>query len=82
MEKELTLSWGVRIVNPVRLLQLKYNNPESMEWDSLMMSCLDWLRFCTHIYLMSGWEKSYGARIEQLWGEKLGLIEIREGKSL
>lgn len=38
-EKRLSQSWGVIIVNPVRFLQIKYNNPvkynnlESMEWD-------------------------------------------------
>jgi hypothetical protein len=72
-----------KVVNPVRECQNEFGNPESkkIKWNDLMMFCIDKLLYgSTHIYLMSGWEKSHGERIEQLWSEKLGLIEIREAK--
>lgn len=69
-----------KVINPARICIETFGKPELMSWSDLMFFSLRHLRHCTHIYLMSGWEKSYGARIEQLWAEKLGLIEIREVK--
>ena len=82
-EKRLIETFDGSVFNPVKYLQGKYKEPEKIEWGILMLSCLQILtpaRNFTNIYLMSGWEKSHGARIEQLWAERLGLIEIREAK--
>jgi len=78
VEKELLLSYD-KVYNPVRFLHNKFDHPEKVEWSELMLFAIgDCLLYCTHIYLMSGWEKSHGARIEQLWADKLNLIEIYE----
>lgn len=78
-ESELKELFDGEVVNPVKeCIEFFDGKPELEEWSDLMQLTLGFLSSCTHIYLMSGWEKSYGARIEQLWAEKLGLIEIRE----
>ena len=77
-EKNIRETFDGKIVNPVEMCIYTFETPEYVKWERLMYYCLDLLSNCTHIYLMSGWEKSHGARIEQLWSEKLGLVEIRE----
>jgi len=65
------------VINPVKRLKGVFEVPENIEWNILMIECLNWLSDCTHIFLMEGYEKSYGARIEKLWAEKLGLTIIK-----
>jgi hypothetical protein len=77
VEKELNASFSGTVVNPVRECIKEFEKPEKFPWHILMMFVInEKLLHCTHIYLMHDWQDSYGARIEQLWGERLGLIEI------
>ena len=78
-EKRLRETFDGIVYNPVKICHEFFDGKaEKEEWSDLMQFVISHLSLCTHIYLMSGWEKSHGARIEQLWSEKLGLIEIRE----
>lgn len=78
VEKNLRETFNGNVFNPVQYCIETFEYPENEQWQRLMIDVLPILANCSHIYLMSGWEKSYGARIEKLWAEKLGLIEIRE----
>lgn len=56
------------VVNPVDINP----NPDA-DWSDCMDYDLDALSQCTHIYLLQGWSKSKGARIEYKVATILGL---------
>lgn len=56
------------VVNPVDINP----NPDA-DWSDCMDADLDALSECTHIYLLKGWSKSKGARIEYKVAKILGL---------
>lgn len=55
------ISQGFTVVNPSRLNLIM---PEDSTWDEYMIVALDLLRMCDMIFMLPGWEKSAGARIE------------------
>jgi hypothetical protein len=60
------LRWEV--VNPVEV------NPDpGADWLECILSDLYAMKGCTAICLLPGWEQSFGARIEHLVAQKLGL---------
>lgn len=61
-----------RIVN-----QMDLCNP-SWGWFKCMKVCLSKLYHCTHIYMLSDWRRSTGARIERFFA-KIWKIKIIEG---
>lgn len=61
---------GFTAINPL-CFNLAYI--PKMDWAGQMIVCLINLSKCDAILMLDGWEKSYGARIEKLFAEKLGL---------
>lgn len=60
------LRWEV--VNPVEI-----NPDETANWLDCIAADLQAMTGCTAICMLPGWEASFGARIERLAAEKLGL---------
>lgn len=79
-EKNLNASFPGIVFNPVRHIYQTFKNPEELEWDFIMSILLDELRHgdYTHIFMLCGWEKSSGAKIEHEWSKKLGMVIIYE----
>lgn len=60
------LRWDV--VNPVAI-----NNDPEADWLDCIAADVVAMRGCTAICMLPGWEKSFGARIERLVAERMGL---------
>jgi hypothetical protein len=56
------------VVNPVAI-----NNDPEAEWLDCIAADLVAMKGCTAICMLPGWEKSFGAQIEHLAAQKLGL---------
>lgn len=62
--------WGLNdILNPVDL-------PTQTTWEDYMIQDIKELFNCTHIYMISDWEQSKGARIEHAIAVEYGLTII------
>jgi hypothetical protein len=61
-----SMRWEV--VNPVEV-----NNDPSSPWLHCIAADLQAMEGCTAICMLPGWEKSFGAQIEHLAAQKLGL---------
>lgn len=59
------------VINPMNL-----NHHHDKSWASYMKVCINHLIKCDYIYMIQGWEKSKGARIELNLAIDLGL-EVR-----
>ena len=69
-------------------LHLRYENYEPIiplvdgakdsEWVRLIQRSMDLLSKCDGIYMIDGWNRSFGAQIEYLVATKLGLFIIEE----
>lgn len=68
---------GYDVINPAAISALL---PDGMPWSAYMEITLPILRYCNVIYMLRGWEKSAGARIERGYAIKLGLDVMEEGK--
>lgn len=71
----LTKTYDCLVINPVNLavkVDAKYHFPQ---WHHYMKECLHWLPVCDKIYMLKGWWKSKGARIEWILA-KILKIEI------
>lgn len=60
------LRWEV--VNPVAI-----NNDPEADWLDCIAADVVAMRSCTAICMLPGWEASFGARIERLVAERMGL---------
>lgn len=61
-DAEKKLSWeGNYVVNPAKLEAVL---PMGLHWDEYMRVDLEMLKLCNAIYMLKGWQKSKGARIE------------------
>lgn len=60
------LRWDV--VNPVAI-----NNDPEADWLDCIAADVVAMRGCTAICMLPGWEASFGARIERLVAERMGL---------
>lgn len=67
-------SFNCEAVNPCR--KVPFN--ESWKWEDYMREDLKLLADCTAIYMLKGWRKSRGARLEKLVAKKLGLKIMHE----
>jgi hypothetical protein len=65
--------YGFTVINPVVIGKDIGGSPS---WEEFMLADLQALCGAEFIYQLPGWEKSYGARIEALWAEKLGIKKI------
>ncbi len=63
------------VINPAAISELL---PKDMSWSEYMEVMLPLLKHCYAIYMLKGWEKSSGARIEHEYAVKLGLEVMEE----
>lgn len=75
VEKRLKID-GYDVVNPAK----KNAGHKGMTWGWYMRRCIRWLMDCEAIYLMRGWRKSPGARLEQQIAVALDMVIFSQGK--
>jgi len=73
---------GYASVNPVDIgRELKYKMGREPAWIEYMREDIKALLECDGIYMLDGWEKSSGARLEEHIAMRLGIVQILlEGK--
>jgi hypothetical protein len=59
---------GWEVINPAEI-----NAGKNADWLDCMAADLAAMKGCTAICMLPGWEQSFGARIEHLVAQKLGL---------
>ncbi len=67
---------GLVVINPAITGEEDTAHLRRVDWHDYMMSALDRLRGATAICFLEGWEESFGARIEALVAEKMGLERV------
>lgn len=67
------LNWVSRIVNPAKLDLI-----DGGTWEDYMKRDIPLLTICDAIFMMKGWRRSKGARLERYIAKKLGLLIIYE----
>lgn len=75
--EDALLTDGYAVYNPVssRIIQEIYQN---YGYAACLAKCIAMLRFCTHIFLLEGWENSPGAKAELAFAEACGIKVIYE----
>lgn len=68
-EKRLNRAGITDVVNPVTLCP----QDEGKRWEDYMSRCLAEIPYCGSIYMLRGWERSRGARVELATARELGL---------
>lgn len=72
---------NIRPVNPLRILPPWYKRLfkflRKITWQDYMFADLQELSRCDAIYLLDGWEKIRGAKVEYEWALKFGLKVIK-----
>ena len=63
---------GHAVFNPFAYSEDKFGTPGSLKWEEYMMELLPFVSQCDAIYMLGGWQKSYGANIEYLWAIRCG----------
>lgn len=76
VEQRLRLD-GHKVVNPAKK---NAHMPDGTTWVQYMRRCIKWLVDCDAIYLMRGWRKSPGARLEQMIAVALDMIILSQEK--
>lgn len=74
-ERQLKLL-GFKPVNPARHIDRIHSSGD--EWGFWMRRCIAELVTCNAIYLLEGWQKSRGCRLEQKIARELGLAILRD----
>jgi len=65
--------WHTEIINPDARGII-----EGWEWIDYMVDDLKCISTCTHMYMISGWERSPGAKIEHACATRMGLTIMYE----
>lgn len=66
------------VINPLNITSYL---PQGTAWSTYMRATLAGLERADAIYSLKGWQDSFGARIERIWAEKLGLILMEESNA-
>ena len=74
--EEYLTSRGFNPISPVTIASLVYTDDY---WEIMRADVLAMLRFCNKIYMLDGWEKSKGAKIEKQIAEMFNFEIIYEG---
>lgn len=69
--KEEVLILGLNPINPVEL-----NHDHDKSWLSYMREDLSEMLKCSHVYALSNWEDSRGAKVEVTLAKELGISVI------
>lgn len=72
-EMEFRLN-NISVINPASVCSKLPN----LEWKYYMQVCMGLLSFCDAIYMLAGWTKSKGAKMEYDWAKKNGLKILYE----
>ena len=67
------LNWVHKIINPAKL-----ELPEGATWEDYMKQDIPFITISDAIFMMKGWRRSKGARLEHYLAKKLGLLIIYE----
>ena len=65
------------IINPVEHAEMNFDVKNTSCHDFMIFD-LNLLKKCNKIFMLKGWEKSVGAKIEKMWAGKLGIEIIYE----
>lgn len=69
------------VINPLHLSTKVENAIPFPQWHHYMRECIHWLSRCDKVYMLKGWWKSKGARIEWVLAKFLRLdIIYQRGK--
>jgi len=71
VEMALRHEFGCKVLNPAR-------EEAGLTWEAYMEIDRAKVKVCTHVLMLSGWEKSKGARLEKDWAEEWGKIVVFE----
>jgi len=64
-ERKLT-ELGIEVVNPHKICA---NIPEGSDWEDYMYVCLPALQGCDALYILEGFEPSYGVKTERVFAK-------------
>lgn len=64
------------VVNPVHLSKRVENEKPFPQWHDYMKECIHWLTRCDKVYMLKGWWKSRGAKIEWILAKILKIDVI------
>ncbi len=70
---EICASQGFEVVNPLTII-----NNKNEDWATAMRKCIKALCDCSHIFMISNWEESKGAKLENKIAREIGIICIYE----
>lgn len=76
-EREIAAAGGEPI-NPLKMHKIL--KPETTTWEQFMIADLGLLRACDAVYMIPGWKKSKGARMEHDQAQLLGLPIIEKSR--
>lgn len=68
---------GWQVINPTKMALVL---PKSTTYKQYMDIDLVLLGMCDAIYMLDGWEKSEGAKLEHRYAETMGLVIINGGE--
>ena len=74
-------SAGFEVINPVTIGEELFKKKSEVSYEDFMTEDIKALKTCTHIALITGWEKSPGAHREKAEAERRGL-EIMQYKEI
>lgn len=69
------------VVNPVHLSTRVENSMPFPLWHDYMRECIHWLPRCSKVYMLNGWWKSRGAKIEWLLAKLLKIEVMYQGRN-
>jgi hypothetical protein len=78
--EEYLLGKGYAVYNPVEASVIQETYQE-LGYAACLAKCIAMLRFCTHIYMLEGWESSNGAIAEKAFADAVGIDTVYENRA-